>query len=392
MRGGLSSFLAALCVVVVSLLLSSSQVGAVNSCNESCRANAECDVDHWCYQGKCRLATNPTSTTCSPVGTRPAAPPPAQPPKGSPPPSSAPAIPTARPSPVATTSARITPSPSPTASPSAAPVGGVAQPTSVPVTPPSVAPLATQDPTLAEQVQNALGSFNILPIAIGGAVLLLILALAIFISKRGKSTPSNKNGSSPPPEAPKPEVLSPSDVHTLPSINPATAPVTAPVEKAPPPPSQTHHSARVTPLPEIRSEHQSQSNSQVLITDLPKGKPPVSPLAPEPGELNDAYMPTQSSFNYSLPTAAPNMDVQGENKPPMPSTHLSANAPSAKHLSQVAGNNLDLKEAPQTFVPSTIEAPQEVSAPQARSSMMDRVYSKGISVEPNPQAPSSSKQ
>jgi hypothetical protein len=42
-------------------------------CNQACTANADCaDGNHICYGGACRLATNPTSTTCSaPVAAQP---------------------------------------------------------------------------------------------------------------------------------------------------------------------------------------------------------------------------------------------------------------------------------------------------------------------------------
>jgi hypothetical protein len=38
--------------------------GTIKQCNESCSSNAECDVNHYCYTGKCRLVTNPTNTAC----------------------------------------------------------------------------------------------------------------------------------------------------------------------------------------------------------------------------------------------------------------------------------------------------------------------------------------
>lgn len=37
----------------------------VQTCNESCSSNADCDVNLRCYSGQCRLVTNFTSTTCS---------------------------------------------------------------------------------------------------------------------------------------------------------------------------------------------------------------------------------------------------------------------------------------------------------------------------------------
>ncbi len=37
----------------------------VQTCNESCASNSDCDVNLRCYSGQCRLVTNVTSTTCS---------------------------------------------------------------------------------------------------------------------------------------------------------------------------------------------------------------------------------------------------------------------------------------------------------------------------------------
>lgn len=44
--------------------ITSTASGPVKSCNESCGSNAECAVNHRCYEGRCRLVTNPTSTSC----------------------------------------------------------------------------------------------------------------------------------------------------------------------------------------------------------------------------------------------------------------------------------------------------------------------------------------
>ena len=35
-------------------------------CNQPCLNNRYCQADHFCYQGQCRLATNPESSTCNP--------------------------------------------------------------------------------------------------------------------------------------------------------------------------------------------------------------------------------------------------------------------------------------------------------------------------------------
>lgn len=37
----------------------------VKSCNESCSSNAECPVNHRCYESRCRLVTNLSSTSCT---------------------------------------------------------------------------------------------------------------------------------------------------------------------------------------------------------------------------------------------------------------------------------------------------------------------------------------
>ncbi len=41
----------------------------VAQCDERCSANADCAVNLRCYQGACRLATNPESSSCSPAST-----------------------------------------------------------------------------------------------------------------------------------------------------------------------------------------------------------------------------------------------------------------------------------------------------------------------------------
>ena len=38
----------------------------VQGCNLACTSNAECETDHRCYNGQCRLVTNVSSTTCEP--------------------------------------------------------------------------------------------------------------------------------------------------------------------------------------------------------------------------------------------------------------------------------------------------------------------------------------
>jgi len=38
-----------------------------SSCNESCQTNKDCDINFRCYNNSCRLATNPSSTSCSSV-------------------------------------------------------------------------------------------------------------------------------------------------------------------------------------------------------------------------------------------------------------------------------------------------------------------------------------
>lgn len=39
----------------------------VKGCNLSCSSNSECETDHRCYNGQCRLVTNVSSTSCQPV-------------------------------------------------------------------------------------------------------------------------------------------------------------------------------------------------------------------------------------------------------------------------------------------------------------------------------------
>jgi len=38
----------------------------VQGCNLACSSNSECEADHRCYNGQCRLVTNVSSTTCQP--------------------------------------------------------------------------------------------------------------------------------------------------------------------------------------------------------------------------------------------------------------------------------------------------------------------------------------
>lgn len=51
--------------------LSSTQTAAIAlSCDETCSTNADCDVNLRCYQGACRLALNPGSSSCTPGTTQ----------------------------------------------------------------------------------------------------------------------------------------------------------------------------------------------------------------------------------------------------------------------------------------------------------------------------------
>lgn len=40
------------------------QAAEIKECNELCNSNTQCAVDHFCYQGRCRLANNPSSDQC----------------------------------------------------------------------------------------------------------------------------------------------------------------------------------------------------------------------------------------------------------------------------------------------------------------------------------------
>lgn len=51
-------------------LASGSQTPAAG-CNQPCRANRDCDVGLRCYYGTCRLADNPQDETCQPASTHP---------------------------------------------------------------------------------------------------------------------------------------------------------------------------------------------------------------------------------------------------------------------------------------------------------------------------------
>lgn len=43
------------------------QAAEIRNCNEACDHNAQCPVNHLCYQGRCRLADNPSDTDCQGV-------------------------------------------------------------------------------------------------------------------------------------------------------------------------------------------------------------------------------------------------------------------------------------------------------------------------------------
>jgi hypothetical protein len=43
--------------------------GGVVSCNQSCSSNDQCEANHRCYQGQCRLVTNVSSTSCTAAST-----------------------------------------------------------------------------------------------------------------------------------------------------------------------------------------------------------------------------------------------------------------------------------------------------------------------------------
>ncbi len=43
------------------------QAAEIKQCNENCNSNAECEVNHFCYQGRCRLADNPGNANCEGV-------------------------------------------------------------------------------------------------------------------------------------------------------------------------------------------------------------------------------------------------------------------------------------------------------------------------------------
>lgn len=43
------------------------QAAEIVQCNESCVSNAQCEINHLCYQGRCRLADNPGNVNCEGV-------------------------------------------------------------------------------------------------------------------------------------------------------------------------------------------------------------------------------------------------------------------------------------------------------------------------------------
>ncbi|HQM15705.1 MAG TPA: hypothetical protein PLM16_00650 [Candidatus Woesebacteria bacterium] len=47
-------------------------------CNQACANNRYCEANHFCYQGKCRLASNPSGETCTPLSTKDASQDPSQ--------------------------------------------------------------------------------------------------------------------------------------------------------------------------------------------------------------------------------------------------------------------------------------------------------------------------
>jgi hypothetical protein len=157
---------------------SQAEYGTVG-CNQPCKNNRYCEADHFCYQGRCRLASNPQSPTCDPneVFITPAP----QPPTSIPTPTIQQKGDVIIKSPTATesTAGTIASSPTPTSTPS------IVIPTTIPETesePGAILGLLQQLPQIFENAELSLPML----VGIGLAGLILLLTLVAMINNRRK--------------------------------------------------------------------------------------------------------------------------------------------------------------------------------------------------------------
>jgi hypothetical protein len=151
------------------------------SCNVACSSNKDCSVNMRCFEGACRLATNPGSLSCSAYTQKTVSP--LYGSKGE-----------EIPAPASTTSATVSPYPSfrPSYSPSPFP-------SQVPQSMDNVESTGIFANILA-QLQGMGLSFPML--AVGGGILLLILALLIFFMNRPRAQQMTKVTRTPQAAAP----------------------------------------------------------------------------------------------------------------------------------------------------------------------------------------------
>lgn len=157
---------------------SQAEYGTVG-CNQPCKNNRYCEADHFCYQGRCRLASNPQSPTCDPneIFVTPTQ----QPPTTIPSPTIQQKGDVVIKSPTATesTAGTIASSPTPTSTPS------IVRPTTIPETKSEPGMVLGFLQQLAQMSTNAELSLPML-VGIGLAGLILLLTLVAMINNRRK--------------------------------------------------------------------------------------------------------------------------------------------------------------------------------------------------------------
>ncbi len=161
-------------------------------CNQPCKDNRYCEPEHFCYQGRCRLADNPQSPTCDPneVFVTPTPQPPTTTPSFTPSPTIQQKGDDVIDSPAATesTAATTTSSPTPTSTPSAV------MPTAAPEakTEPEPSVILGLLQKLSQVFENIELSLPMLMgIGLGGLILLLTLVAMINNRRKPKFEPTD---------------------------------------------------------------------------------------------------------------------------------------------------------------------------------------------------------
>lgn len=279
-----------------------------DSCDRGCTTNSGCANNMRCFNGTCRLATNPSSTSCTAATETVVT-------KGYIHPTPAPvATPKATATPTATTSSVVTATPIPTPIPTSTPTP---TPEPTPESQPNESVLDTFFSRITNIFNNDMwsGSFfssAMLPIAIIGAgILLLIMAIVIVLRPNKKTSYPSTSETTPPikpelhakpnPEPPpipgfgviKPQqpggyrsgatINNPEVIEMPSSQKPAESTPTQPTQFAKP-------KVAIPPVPVP-----TPVEKPILPTQTPApmaSKPPVT--QPEPSQLSDAPKPSQS--------------------------------------------------------------------------------------------------